>query len=150
VYIRHIDGYKKLDLIDKTNEVFHERKRETQTENLPQRIADLLTHNGYGVIPIDTGKTIENTKIIKFQEIYKGVPIYNAYVTEEVDSDTGEWTGQVTGSWYERVQEDIASVAPQLSENQVLYIAMSSEGLQDLSEVQESKCPNQWDCGTLL
>jgi vibriolysin len=139
VYLEHVVGYLKLDLNEKINQVFIDRKREIQAQTSPQRIVELLLDDNNGLDSIDNGKTIENTKIIRFQETFKGVPIHNAYVTEEVDSDTGEWTGQVSGNWYDRLEEDITSVVPQLSEDQVLYIAMSSEGLQDMSEVPDSK-----------
>lgn len=102
-------------------------------------MADLLMDDNNGLHLFDYGKTIENTKIIRFQETFKGIPIHNAYVTEEVDSDTGEWTGQVSGIWYERLEEDIPSIAPQLNENQALYIALFNEGLKNMSEVQGCK-----------
>ena len=134
-----VKSYQILNLQDKINRITLDRRRELkEEENLPGRIANLVADKNNGLSFVDNGVSIEKTKIIRLQESYRGVPIYNAYVTEEVDSNTGLWTGQVSGNWYEELEKDIPSVVPTLSKNQALSIAITSEGIPDLSEVKDS------------
>lgn len=78
------------------NRIQNERKREiSKTENF----STIFTTQNNGLHILDKGDSAQKTKVIKYQEIFKSLPIYNAFVTEEFDSNTGAWTGQMSGEW---------------------------------------------------
>lgn len=118
------------------NRIQNERKREiSKTENF----STIFTTQNNGLHILDKGDSAQKTKVIKYQEIFKSLPIYNAFVTEEFDSNTGAWTGQMSGEWYEELEQDITSVVPSLSKQQALSIAMSKANIKDPSVVKDRK-----------
>ncbi|XP_062613186.1 elastase-like [Saccostrea cucullata] len=140
IYIVQISGHRRLDVRLKINKILNERRRDIRNSEQPtNRIEELLIDKYNGLKAVDKGKSIESTNIVRLQETYKGVPIYNAYITEEVDSDTGHWTGQVSGSWYDDLEEDIKEVVPRLSEDQALSVALLNEGLNNTSMIYKSE-----------
>lgn len=118
------------------NCIQNERKREiSKTDNF----STIFTTQNNGLHILDKGDSAQKTKVIKYQEIFKSLPIYNAFVTEEFDSNTGAWTGQMSGEWYEELEQDITSVVPSLSKQQALSIAMSKANIKDPSVVKDRK-----------
>ncbi|XP_061185869.1 virulence metalloprotease-like [Saccostrea echinata] len=142
IYTVQILGHRKLDVRIKINEVLYERRRNIRNSEQPRavsRVRELLMDNNNGLKVVDNGKSIESTKILRLQETYKDIPIFNAYITEEVDSDTDQWTGQVSGSWYDELEEDIIDVVPRLSEDEALSAAVLNEGLNNTSALHKSE-----------
>lgn len=127
-----------LNGVEKVKDIQHERKREiSKTDDFSS--TSIFTTQNNGLHILDEGDSVQKTKVIKYQETFKSLPIYNAFVTEEFDLNTGAWTGQMSGEWYEELEQDITSVVPLLSKQQALSIAMSKANIKDPSIVKNSK-----------
>ena len=65
---------------------------------------------------IDLSSTLEGTHVVKVQENFKGVPVYDAIVTVELDRNDGGLTGQVSGHVLNEIEEDLTDVTPTITE----------------------------------
>ena len=63
----------------------------------------------------DETLTIEGTRVKKYIEKYKGVPVYDAFATFETDESTDEYTGQASGHVVDYDEDDVISIEPHLS-----------------------------------
>ena len=64
----------------------------------------------------DSEATVEGTEVVRVQEKYKGIAVYDALVTVEVDKQDGHLTGQVSGHVLNEIENDIYSTEPSLNE----------------------------------
>lgn len=121
------------------NSIYLDKRRDIKTyDSKVGEVSDILANENNGLILIDKADSIEKTKIVRYRETFKGIPVYDAFITTEIDSNTGSWTGQISGEWYEDLERDITSVVPLLSKHQALALALSNEKIQDGSNVIDS------------
>lgn len=121
------------------NSIYLDKRRDIKTyDSEVGEVSDILANENNGLILVDKADSIEKTKIVRYRETFKGIPVYDAFITTEIDSNTGSWTGQISGEWYEDLERDIASVVPLLSKHQALALALSNEKIQDGSNVIDS------------
>lgn len=92
------------------------------------------------------GESLENVreapdalgmKVEKLQEIYNGIPVYDAVVTVRMD-ETGELTGDATGTLYQDIEQDLPNTEAKLSEWDTLIIAADAEN-DDVTKVENAK-----------
>ncbi|CAI9730013.1 protease-like isoform X2 [Octopus vulgaris] len=72
-------------------------------------------------------KTVEGTEVLRLQEKFLGVPIFDASLTVTEDKD-GHLTGDATGTLIQGIEDDITNVKPKLSKSDVFDIAFKAEG----------------------
>lgn len=73
-----------LNGVEKVKDIQHERKREiSKTDDFSS--TSIFTTQNNGLHILDEGDSVQKTKVIKYQETFKSLPIYNAFVTEEID-----------------------------------------------------------------
>ena len=95
----------------------HHTLRRSDRSNLPFGLS-----NGETLEATDSETTVEGTKVLRVQERYKGIPVYDALVTVEVDKQDGHLTGQVSGHILNEIQTDIISVEPSLNETAIVQL----------------------------
>ncbi|XP_029642704.1 elastase [Octopus sinensis] len=72
-------------------------------------------------------KTVEGTEVLRLQEKFLGVPVFDASLTVTEDKD-GHLTGDATGTFIQGIEDDITNVKPKLSKSDVFDIAFKAEG----------------------
>ncbi|XP_014781458.1 virulence metalloprotease [Octopus bimaculoides] len=72
-------------------------------------------------------KTAEGTEILRLQEKFLGVPVFDASLTVTQDKD-GHLTGDATGTFIQGIEDDITNAEPKLSKLDVFDIAFKAEG----------------------
>lgn len=138
-HIVQIHGYREMSFPGQINSIYLDKRRDIKTyDSEVGEVSDILANENNGLILVDKADSIEKTKIVRYRETFKGIPVYDAFITTEIDSNTGSWTGQISGEWYEDLERDITSVVPLLSKHQALALALSNEKIQDGSNVIDS------------
>lgn len=138
-YIVQIQGYRKISFPGQINSIYFDKRREIRTyDSKLGEVTDIFANKNNSLIFVDKADSIEKTKVVRYRETFKGIPVYDAFITTEIDSNTGSWTGQISGEWYEELERDITSVVPLLSKHQALTLALSNEKIQDGSSVIDS------------
>lgn len=69
------------------------------------------------------------TKVVKLQEEYEGIPVFDGVVTIRTDS-AGHPTGDASGRIVQNIAEDLPDVESRLTNEKTLEIAIKSEGDQ--------------------
>ncbi|KAL5009207.1 hypothetical protein ScPMuIL_014788 [Solemya velum] len=80
------------------------------------------------------GKTTLGTKLDKMQEYYKGLPVFSGQVTVESDAE-GALTGDVTGMFFQQIEDDIPELPPGNSNGRCLDVAIEYEGDEQYLEL---------------
>jgi len=93
-------------------------------DNQKRDLGDLLELTpGEGLKPERSETTVKGSRKTRFQETYKGIPIYGSVVTAD-DEDESD----VSGVIFQAIDEDLDSVTPTLTEEEALMEAMTNEG----------------------
>lgn len=88
---------------------------------------------------VDEAFTSDGTKVIRYQETFKGIPVYGAYATIEIDKYTEEYTGQASGFLLEDVEDNISGSGQlmQISETKALDIAVKNATINSKDAVAD-------------
>ena len=84
---------------------------------------------------VDEAFTPDGTKIIRYQETFKGIPINGAYATIEIDKNTEEYTGQASGFLLQDI--DGSGQLVQISETKALDIAVRNSTVNSKDAVAD-------------
>lgn len=85
-----------MSLPTKINSIYFDKK-EIKTDSKLGEVTDILANENNGLILVDNADSIEKTKIVRYRETFKGVPVYDPFITIEIDLNTGSWTSQISG-----------------------------------------------------
>ena len=126
--LREAQAARRVDARTVVRRSLSKRSLDNQKRELPELLE--LTE-GEGLKPERSETTVKGHKKTRFQETFKGVPVFDSVVTadEEDQSD-------VTGVLYQGIGDDLDSVEPTFTEKDVLTEAMSKEGAKSIENKQ--------------
>ncbi|GAB1607770.1 uncharacterized protein LOC115226755 [Argonauta hians] len=73
---------------------------------------------------VDSATSVQGTNIMKYSETFKGLPVFDASLTVEKDTQTNAYTGQVTGWLATGLEDDNISTEPNLTEEEAVQLAL--------------------------
>ena len=85
----------------------------------------------------DSSTTLEGTEVLKAEETYKGIPVYDANLAIEVDINNGYFTGQASGYILNDIGNDLNNVEPEIDTDTVKQIMVERFSIQTFSSFQE-------------
>ena len=136
--VSNVHGARKVDVRKRYAEGMERynswKARRDVEESIPGPSTEEMLGLEAGEHLTDTSKINTATGTIKekLTETYEGLPVFGQSVV--VESDDGEPTGEIVGHLIEGIEEDIPNVDPQLSEDEILDLAVESWGdeLEDI------------------
>ena len=125
---RRVDVQERLKSTVSEMHPFHnERHVRSVTEDVEIAKKNLLgLQPGEDLLLQTSLPTSQGYEVQKFQEIYKGIPVFEGIITLEVDRD-GRLTGDASGTLVQNIDEDIIDLQPLLSDKQALEILINVE-----------------------
>ena len=136
--VSNVHGARKVDVKKRYAEGMERynswKARRDVEESIPGPSTEEMLGLEAGEHLTDTSKinTAIGTIKEKLTETYEGLPVFGQSVV--VESDDGEPTGEIVGHLIEGIEEDIPNVDPQLSDDEILDLAVESWGdeLEDI------------------
>ena len=90
---------------------------------------DLLgLSNKEGLVFTDVADSVQATHVIRYQETFEDIPVFDATLTVETDIDSNSYTGQVTGKIAEEIGNDVQSTTPSISPKEALELSIAKGG----------------------
>ncbi|XP_052827948.1 neutral protease [Octopus bimaculoides] len=115
--------------------------KDTSLLSLPEeKSPDLLGLKEYEEVEESNRiKTAEGTEVLRLQEKFLGVPVFDASLTVTEDKD-GHLTGDATGTFIQGIEDEITNVKPKLSKSDVFDIAFKAEGDEIYANSIQPEC----------
>lgn len=84
--------------------------------------------NKEGLVFTDVADSVQATHVIRYQQTYESIPVFDATLTVETDVVLNIYTGQVTGKIAEDIDSDVESTTPNLLPKEALQISIANGG----------------------
>lgn len=78
--------------------------------------------HGTDLVEGEEATTIEGSKVIRYSETYRGIPVYDSIASIGVDKEDGTYTGQASGQLLQDIPHDVTSVTPTLTREEALLL----------------------------
>ncbi|XP_069103018.1 elastase-like [Argopecten irradians] len=119
----------------KFSELSLDNERRALSDTTPGEIINIESNTD--LIENDVAQTIEGSKVMRYYETFRGIPVYDSMASIEVDSEDGTYTGQASGQLLQDIQNDVTSVDPAFNESNALMLGKLYFGGNDDAEYSD-------------